>query len=256
MWRMKPARDRIFLLAAMFLASHLSLAVFAAETTAADRAVLVRTDGSVILPRVAETGSAAGMHQQVRLAFGLPRQAPVRRWIEDDLPPICHTTWEKDGIRYTETVLVTRLKAGDWSAADFSTTDAVVMVQIFGENFTNEYAGATAELAVERAGTPLRLELRNDLVFSTNGESNVFLAALDVPASGIASTNGLRLQFHGNIPPGNTGSMTVKLPLVPPRGEDEIEQLRDLQFDQELQRVKRHWKKHGRNTPVPVRFAD
>lgn len=244
------------LVAAGFVTGHLQLATFAAEATSTNITVLVSTDGSVVIGNAMASASAHGANAPTRLAFGLPRQAPVRRWIEDDAPPICHTTWEKDGIRYTETVLVTRRTPGDWTTASLPAAEAVVMVRIFGENFTNEYAGATAELAVERAGTPRRLELCNDLVFSTSGASNAFVAVLEIPASGIAGTNGMRLEFHGNMPPGNTGSMVVKIPLAPPPGENEIEQLRDLQFDQELQRVKRHWEKRGQGAPLPVRFSD
>jgi hypothetical protein len=66
----------------------------------------------------------------------------------------------------------------------------------------------------------------------------------------------LRLEFQANMPPGNTGAMVVKLPLHLPQGEAEIDQLRDRQFDQELQRVKRHWNKHGPGTMLPVEFSD
>jgi len=226
-----------------------------AATDSPDHAVLVKSDGSVVIPVVAECSSPGATNSSMRLTFGLPQNAPVRRWLEDDALPVCRSVWETNGIRYTETVLVTRRITGEWTNSNPPTAEAVVMVQIFGENFANDYAAAGAHLAIERAGAPLPLELRDDLVFSTSGASDNFLAALEIPASGIVNTNGLRLDFHGNIPPGNTGAMVVKFPLAPPSREDEIEQLRDLQFDQELQRVKRHWEKHGR-VPAPVRFSN
>ncbi len=244
------------LVAANFLVGHLVLSLTAAGTAATNCVVFVGANGSIAVGNVAASRSANGTNAAMRFAFGLPRQVPVRRWLEDDTLPICRTTWEKDGIRYTETVLVTRRAPGEWAGANLPPEDAVVMVQIIGENFTNDYTGASAKFTVNRAGRPLSLELRNDLVFSISGASNYFVAMLEIPASGIVSTNGLRLEFHANMPPGNAGAMVVKLPIHSPRDETEIEQLRDLQFDQELQRVKRHWEKHGLNLPAPVRFAD
>jgi hypothetical protein len=243
------------LVAASFLVGHLVLSITAGGSAATNSVVFVGANGSVAIENVAVSRAADGTSVEVRFAFGLPRQAPVRRWLEDDTLPICRTTWEKDGIRYTETVLLTRRAPGEWAGANLPPEDAVVMVQIFGENFTNDYTGASAEFSVNRAGRPLNLELRNGLVFSISGASNSFVAALEIPASGIVSTNGLRLEFQANMPPGNTGATVVKLPLHLPQGEAEIDQLRDLQFDQELQRVKRHWEKHGLG-PAPVRFLE
>lgn len=254
--RRQSWRTFLALVAVSTLIGHLQLSVAAADTISSHGTILVSADGSVAVQNALASHSTHGSNTPVRLAFGLPRQAPARRWLEDDSLPICHTVWEKDGIRYTQTVLVTRLGTGDWPASGFSATGAVLMVQIVGENFTNEYREATAEFALDRAMKALNLELRDDLIFSNESSSGQFLAVINVPSSGVAGTNGLRLRFRGNMPPGNTGSMVVKLPFAPPAGEADIDRLRDLEFDNELQRVKRHWEKHGRKAAAPVRFSE
>lgn len=241
---------------AVLVASLVPPCVISAELDSLEHGIRVRADGSVAIPLLAGPSSSGTTNPATVLAFGLPRRPPVQRWLEDDAPPICHTTWEKDGIRYTETVLVTGRTPGDWATTSLPAAEAVVMVRISGENFTNNYAEASAEFSVKRAGRALNLELRNDLVFSISGVPNSLVAVLEIPASGIVTTNGSRLEFQANMPPGNTGAMVVKLPLRPPQSDGEIEPLRDLQFDQELQRVKRHWARRGHNGRAQVTFDD
>lgn len=255
MWCSRPRHAGVVLIAAGFVAVVLRLNTFAAEDFPTNVAVVVHADGSVVAVSGIVTQSTKKKARRVRFDFGLPRKAPERRWLEDDTLPICHTLWEKDGIRYTQTVLVTRFGAGDLPASGEPAADSVLMVQVVGENFTNDYTEATAELTVEVEGKALNLELRNDLIFSMETNASVFLVAIDVPASGIASTNGQQLRFQGNMPPGNTGAMTIKWPFTPPKGEPEIDRLRDLQFSEELYRVKRSWENRGNGQPIPLTFS-
>ena len=91
----------------------------------------------------------------------------------------------------------------------------------------------------------------------TNG--TVLVAVIDIPAAGIVATNGTPLRFRGNMPPGNTGAMTFKLPLNPLHGEAQIEHLRDLDFAEESRRVKTFWSERARTglaVEFPLRFRE
>jgi hypothetical protein len=102
-------------------------------------------------------------------------------------------------------------------------------------------------------GRPVNLELRaSGLVYRVGTDS--LLAAVDVPSSGIAGTNGTQLQFQGSMPPGTSGALTVKIPLGRLEGKTALDRLYDLAFDDEYERVKRFWKNpaNARKFPPPV----
>lgn len=224
-------------------------------------AVVVHGDGSVSIPAasVLSPPSPEGKRQPVRYYFGLPPLPPESRLLEDGTLPICRTSWVKDGIRYTETVLVTRLQEGDLMPAGQPPADAVLMVQVAGECLASEYTEAAAAFGVEVGGAGLNLELRDGMAYAAHPDTPAFLAALDVPASGIENANGRQLRFRGNMPPGTSGSMTIKIPATAPKTTAELDLLRDLNFDDELRRVKRFWKgrvKPGPAEPLLVTFGD
>jgi hypothetical protein len=230
----------------------------AADASVPDAAVLVGADGSVCWVTEA-FGSRSGQGRQpVRYDFGLPDKKAQRRWLENETLPICHTICEKNGIRYTQNILLTRLGPGDLMTDRKLPVDAVLLVQIVGENFTNEYAEASAALAMEVGGQKLNLELREGLVFAGSTNAPVLAGAIDIAAAGIAGAKGSTLRFRGNMPPGNTGAMTIKIPLGRLRDNAAIERLRDLEFDGELRRVKQFWGDHGKSGgagPLPVVLA-
>ena len=87
--------------------------------------------------------------------FGLPDGEPARRWIEDECLPIMNTQWETDGIRYTQTALVTRLEPGGLGFPDMQADDtAVLIVKVHGQNTAQEYrlAHATLSLRADETG--------------------------------------------------------------------------------------------------------
>jgi hypothetical protein len=188
----------------------------------------------------------------VRFDFGLPALPPAER-LQDDGKPILHTIWETGGVRYTQKVLVTQLGAANPAAY---TNDAVLLVQITGHNLAGEYTNAAASLTVWAGDRPLELELRGGLVYAVGIREPRLLGVLDVPGEGIAATNGTRLKFQGHMPPGTTGAMTLKLPARPLSGETEINRLRDLEFDEEAQRVKKFWGLPDPRLPAPVAWGE
>lgn len=235
-----------------------------AEDTEPASAIVVRSDGSVTVP----AGSLVlptpldGKRRAIRCHFGLPQSPPESRMLEDGKNgtlPICRTSWVKDGIRYIETVLVTRLHEGDLMPGGQPPADAVLVVQVAGECLASEYTEATAAFAVEITGVSLNLQLCDGIVYAAQAKTPAFLAAIDIPASGIENTNGCQLRFRASMPPGTSGAMTVKIPTATPKTAVELDLLRDLTFDDELRRVKRFWKSHptlGPGNPLRATFGD
>jgi len=212
------------------------------EQLPTDSRVLVQSDGSVVVRTNALSARwpADGEEPGVLYSFGLPSKAPQQRWLEDNTTPIFQTQWNEEGIDYTQRILITSLATNYTAALNPGTDEAVVLVEIAGHNTASEYMPARATFEVKRGNRALELELRDGLVFASGVKEPV--AALDVAGEGIGSTNGVRLLFRGDMPPGISGSMTIKIPLAPPGSQEVINRLLDLEFDEELRRVKRVWK--------------
>ncbi len=238
------------------LCLHLSpLQVIALESAAAGPAVGLYSDGSIIveLDRLNASIRAPKEIHRAKYIFGLPRKAPDKRWMESDKIPIAHSQWETNGQRYTQTVLITRLNPGELVVEGHQPPDAVVLVQIKGENLNNVYSEGTAEFAVQVEGNELHLGLYDGLVRATN--SPLPLAVVEIAAEGIATTNGFKLQFRGNVPPLHSGAMTIKIPLRKLDTTAEIDRLRELEFDEEVKRVKQFWNGPARKNPgLMLRF--
>jgi hypothetical protein len=213
---------------------------------------LVCPNGAVTVAAPAEAPwlEQLGFRPGASFLFGLPEQPPTRQWREDDRWPICHTEHEKDGIRYTQTVLVTQLDAGSLLAGRDFAPKSVLLVHIAGENTATEYTEASAAFSLESGGRPLELILAHGLIYTATTNRNA-LAAVEVPSTGIAGTNGPQLHFRGSMPPGTTGSMTIKIPLFPCPDDQDWETVRDLDFGAELLRVKRFWSQRG-ESPAPA----
>lgn len=224
------------------------------------RPIAVHTDGTVTSPG---TGAASqfSAHRQaasIRYSFGLPTSPPTERKLEEDSLPVFRTEWDSDGIRYTQRVLLTSLATNLVATAPTAAEDAVLMVQIHGHNTASEYTNAQALFAVQIEDRPLLLELRGNLIYAVNTNTAALLAVVEVPGEGVATTNGLQLRFRGHMPPGISGAMTLKLPLSKLENQAAIDRVADLDFDEELKRVKRAWKERPKVGPAgwPVMWAD
>jgi hypothetical protein len=218
-------------------------------------------DGSISaqLTRWAGTLGINNTAPQVQFNFGLPKTAPARQWQEEKVP-LFYTCWEHRGIRYTQTAMISSLKDDDLQAFRGLTTNAVLMVRVAGENTNSEYTEGTAEFAVYIDCKAMELQLMDGLVQivpQNQGQPGPVLAAIDIPATGIRQTLGAVLTFQGNIPPGEKGAMTIKIPLGNRISEASLLQLRDLDFESELRRVKKAWKSlnpSGTGLKMPLVF--
>ena len=201
----------------------------------------VQADGTVVVrdQALATRLGGPGEVREVRFDFGMPNQPAAQRWLEQSNLPICHTLWEKDGVRYTQTVLIGRLDGDGTMGAGQNVGEKVIMVRLAGENTATVYSNAAAALTVRVGGQTLKLELRDDVAHWIGPEKFVPLAVVDISPSATVTTNGTRLEFSGNMPPGTTGSMTIKIPLVNLDQPVIVERVRELEFEDEFQRIKK-----------------
>jgi hypothetical protein len=221
--------------------------------------ITVRSNGVVVYGEANRSGLASAKPRILwQHEFGLPSGPPEQQSYEKDSIPICNSRWCKDGIRYTQIVLVTRLGDGDpWSDGE-TLAGLVLLVQLVGENTASEYTEARAGLSLKRDQQELNLELREGQVHEAGKSSSPLLALVDIPAGGVGVADGTRLQFQGNMPPGTSGAMTIKIPLADLNGEAELNRLRFLDFTEEMLRVRKYWQTKLKTSPpasLPVAFA-
>lgn len=238
----------------LVLGSLLCLAYLAwAEEGPPSRQTLVHADGAVTTSaaHLSAHSPDGGAQPVMRFEFGLPTLPAVRRWLEEEVLPIYHTLWEKDGVRYTQTVLRGRLLAEPSTGPAKVLDEGLLMVRLAGENTTTDYTNAAAALVVRLGRQVLPLELCDGVVYWRRAEKPVPLAVVDISASATMTTNGTRLDFSGNMPPGTTGSMTIKIPSVRLDREDDLRLLRDLDFEEEFQRVKKAARQAGKQAAGP-----
>ena len=77
-------------------------------------------------------------------------------------------------------------------------------------------------------------------ILTAHPETKAIWAVWDVPAEGVAPPQQPgSLRFRGHMPPGTRGSMTIKIPLGPLPDAKALAWLEDLEFDEQLQYLKR-----------------
>lgn len=176
-------------------------------------------------------------------SFNLPKSAPAKRWIEDDCLPIQQTEWEHEGIRYSQTAFATRLDPGELGFPDTQADDTtVLMVKIAGRNVAQEYKPAHAGLSLRVDGRRVPLGLNEGVVRAKLGDAEVIRALMEGQGQANPPEVNGEIRYFGNMPPGTDGFIVVKIPFITLDKPDEIERLRNLEFDQEFGRVKRFWK--------------
>jgi hypothetical protein len=164
--------------------------------------------------------------RSLTLRFGFPAGDALSMWRDGSA---LRGLWVSNAVEYRQTVLLTDLK--QINALTNSTAHLVLLVNIEGYNTNSEYAEAAIGFSVEAQGKSQCLKMNGDeLTLSRDGQKH-FLALLEVPESGVKVDTGERLQFYGNMPPMIKGSMTLKVPLWAPLEKQQVEALRDLEFD-------------------------
>ena len=246
--------SRAFLVALILPQLVMTRIACGADISHAESPIEARPDGSIVtrIKALSSTVQGTERHEEMVFEFGLPAVRPSRQWQEDAHVPVCQSQWHKDGIRYTEKVLLTRLAPGGLLLDGQPPSDSVLLLQITGENLTNEYTEATAAFSLKVGSKPLDLELRGDLVYVILKGLAVPLGSIDVSPSGVLCTNGPQLRFRGHMPPGSSGAMTIKIPFSKVQEEADFNRVRDLEFEDELTRMKRFWTEHTKTHPKPL----
>jgi hypothetical protein len=185
--------------------------------------ISVRDDGSI-------TGSircGASEEQPIVLSLGLPQIPAAKLWREGDA---LRGLWVTNGVLYKQTTLLIDASVG---------SNSILLVNVEGDNTNSQYAEALAELVFELNGQRQELELKDGFVWRRTGDDRSLLGSLEISESGVRVPQGQRLQFSGNMPPSQKGSMTLKIPLLGIDGEAAAERLKDIEFEAELsQRLK------------------
>ncbi len=184
-------------------------------------------------PRLALEGAP------VKFAFGLPDK-PVERHIEEESIPTLITTWERNGMRITQTAFATTLdgvKADSPPPASDAT--AVAMLRF---DFTNTTDGLLD------AALP---------IFITNGEAH---DSVRIDSHGLIenSRNALRgqivtgdepvilsnkLVWNEELAPHQTKSLVIKVPYLPLVETSETEALKALDFNREQKSTRAYWRR-------------
>ncbi|HOG87538.1 MAG TPA: hypothetical protein PLY00_05510 [Verrucomicrobiota bacterium] len=195
--------------------------------------------------------------QRLDYDFGLPRSGLTRRWIEDDCLPIQHAEWECEGIRYSQTAFATRLDPGSLGYPDTQADDTtILMVKIAGRNLAQEYKPARVALSLRADGRRVPLHLEEGLVRAKLADGEVIRALIEGQGQVYPPEVDGTIQYFGNMPPGTDGFIVVKIPFITLNAPDEIERLRNLEFDREFDRTRRFWRSRVAaatriTTPIP-----
>lgn len=203
-------------------------------------------DGSIYLTirgLPTQNRQAEGNSAELRILLTLPTaDAKPTNTVAPSLP-VAGFYYDHQGIRYTRLTFLSLVEGRDASrdGEGHANPDAsVLLIQLTGQNTASEYTDASASLRLAIDNEPLDLELNSGLLRGHWKGEWIILGAIQVPAEGVEpGTDPHCLKFRGHMPPGTSGSMTIKIPtwcVSPPPSPD---WLLDLEFNEELRRLHR-----------------
>ena len=184
------------------------------------------------------------------LKFGLPDSLPTSRSHEGS---VLRTLWIQNGVRYTQSVFVSRVVVGKLDTTLDQRAIPVLIIAIEGENTNGVYAEGFASLSAESGGKLQFLELTNGCVWRLVGGRQHVLGTVQIPDPGIRVSRGDKLKFSGNIPPSIKGSLGLAIPFSPLE-EAELESLKDLELEKELRQAIRSGEKKD-NSGIELVFG-
>ncbi len=170
--------------------------------------------------------------------FGLPREAMKDRTLVDGCLPMTVTTWELDGVRYTQTAFAVPL-AGTPSEDGRILADDPMALYIRFMMEPSKNASANARLTIETkddAGVEL-LELRGNKIIC-----NERVRVLVSDSTGLtASEHAIR--YEAAVAPGQPARiLDIAIPFISLReDEPELAQLETIRFDAAFEAVRGYW---------------
>jgi hypothetical protein len=210
-----------FAITFLVLALCPSRALFGAEGE-----IVISHDGSIAVPLILENADSS---QVAVLSFGLPHGQPAKCWCEGQL---LRQLWVTNGIQYTQSVFLAALPV-----PGITNPVPLLVVEVRGVNTNSEYAEAFAGVRLQSKRQSDELELKEGLVWRKIGEKQLVLGVLEVPGPGIKVSKGTELRFSGNMPPAERGSLCLAVPLQVVVKPQEIELLRDFDFQAEIRKA-------------------
>jgi hypothetical protein len=173
----------------------------------------------------------------VHFKFELPAQ-PVERHIEEESIPTCITTWERDGVRITQTAFATALdgtkpKGGPPPPDVF----AVAMLRFDFTNFTDTETEAALPFTIRGGETyeHLRIDAKG-LIW--NGDQ----LRGQIIASGTPTVSSNHISLSMPLAPHRTETVFIKMPYLPLTEPMEFKALEALDFDRERKATGDYWR--------------
>jgi hypothetical protein len=171
----------------------------------------------------------------VSFRFG-PARRPTFRTLEEQSLPVCHTIWESNGVRLTQTAFVTELRGAkaDGPVPEPDAT-AVCLVRFTLTNMSGSPQTATLPLSCRIGETikPLRID-SNRNIFTENLRGQVICESQPIAAAE-------SLTWTWTLQPGEVKGIDLKIPYLVLKESGEIGALHKLDFDRERAMVSGYW---------------
>ena len=175
--------------------------------------------------------------QPVHFKFELPTQ-PVERHIEEESIPTCITTWERDGVRITQTAFATALD-GTKPDAGPPPPDvfAVAMLRFDFTNTTGTEAAAALPFTIRGGETYEHLRI--------DGQGLIWNADQlrgQIVSGGTPSVSSNHISLTTPLAPHGTKTVFIKMPYLPLIEPAEVKALEALDFDRERKATGDYWR--------------
>jgi hypothetical protein len=170
----------------------------------------------------------------LRVCFGLPdEQLRGGRELHDGYLPILRTWWQTGPIYYEQTTVLTTFD-GDLD------DPTVLLARIRAVNTSaSQQSTAQLRLRTEADGTE-HLTLERDRAFAQTDKGNHFRFLVLAPPDRLSQSDNAVL-WSASLAPGQSDQLDVIIPSVTLAGDEQINLLRELQFDSEVKKLCEFW---------------
>ncbi len=173
----------------------------------------------------------------VKFAFGLPDK-PVERHIEEESIPTLITTWERDGIRITQTAFATSLEGAKTDVTPAPDATAVAMLRFDFTNTTDTPLTATLPITVTNGTAGISLQVDAQGLLWNDKQLRGQIVADPLPA---VATN--RLNWSVSLGGHETKTVVIKAPYLRLTESWETEALKSLDFAREQKNTGDYWRR-------------
>ncbi|MCX7871867.1 MAG: hypothetical protein N2487_01125 [Verrucomicrobiae bacterium] len=220
----------------VFVWDNPAASLFGDEDNGSGFSIKVKQNGEVILDFNSGVSEKYSNKYFTRFFnFGMPGEPADKNWQEDG---VLFLEWIRDNIVYTMSVFCcpgiedAAGKRGKW----------FVVVKIHGENLNAEYKDAKAGFSVKVGGKSASFDFNDGIVKLKMKDGELSLAAVDVPTGCAVNKKDGFVEFSGSMPPGTTGFMVFKIPVIPDLGKGRVAELLNLDFEDCLKSYRKTWK--------------